>query len=641
MTIEQTRTLDDTAAPAPHRHGRTRQVGVAFLAAGIALLLFGVFVDWIAILAALGFPGHELSNPWVRADLRVIRGTCVLIGALLVASRIALARPHAVDRLAARLDAVCTTAAVQPLVIPLAVTTLILATVVLQLLIYVLGYSAFSADDFGRAMSAAFWLRDPTIHLGMDGWLGLAGSGWLPFSDYLLGAGLAVHPDLFVTPRVVNLIVSSLAVVTVYLLGRELFGRAVGLATAFLFTFQPWHVWLGMSGMISDLPSVVLIPLFGLFLVRWLRTDEPKALIAAGASLAVANGFRYENWLFAAVFSVFVVLIAATRWRQHELTRRFILSAVAAILLVNALPVAWMAASYVAFGDWLPAMHGINAFMMPFLSSQTARVETQMGMPLMAAGSFPFELALSLGGIAVCAESYRSRPLRLYIAVIVATALVFAATFGGQLAAWLHIARYLLGFIVLALPFAGLLVIRLLTAPAAWRREGLVAGLTVLITVAAFDVSRASNYPSSFPRDAIDTGWMVRGLQKAGTIAPDARILIERGRDFGDLSIVALANAPERFVVLNELAYRRMALAGMLANRPALMPADAADGVRGSVCENDFEVPACKDGIVQGDFDMVILSTPERVASFSRTFGARSWNIGRYHVFQLKATPRT
>ncbi len=614
---------------------RTRQAALALLVLGAALFLIGVFFDWIGLLAALGFPAHELSNPWVRGDLGVIRRTCVLIGALLVVLQLAFWRPHAVARLIARRDAVFAAAARQPALIPIAVTAVILATIVLQLLLYMMGYSAFSADDFGRPMSAAFWLRNPTIHLGMDGWLGLAGSGWLPFSDYVLAAGLAIHPDLFVTPRVVNLIISSLAVVPVYLLGRELFGRPVGLVTAFLFALQPWHVWLGMSGMISDLPSTVLIPLFVMYLIRWLRTDAPGALVAAGGWLAIANGFRYENWLFAGVFSMMVALIGAVRWRQHTLDRRFVLSAIAAVALANSLPVAWMAASYVVFGDPLPAMTGINAFMMAFMSSQTARVETQMGIPLMAAGSFPFELALSIGGIVFFADSYRSRPLRLYLALIAATAVIFMATFGGQLAAWLHIARYLLGFIVLLLPFAGLFVVRLLSAEGPWRREWLVTGTVALIAVAAFDVSRAWNYPTSFPRDAIDTGWMIRGLQQAGTIPAAGRILIERSRDFGDLSIIALANRPDRFVVLNELAYRQMALSGMLANQQASLPALTDQGVRGTICQNDFEVPACRDSILEGRFDLVILSTPERVASFAKTFGARSWNIGRYHVFLI------
>jgi hypothetical protein len=297
-----------------------------------------------------------------------------------------------------------------------------------------------------------------------------------------------------------------------------------------------------------------------------------------------------------------------------------------------------MAASYVVFGDWLPAMHGINAFMVAFMTSQTTRTETQMGMPLMAAGSFPFEIVLSLAGIALFLTWYRSRPLRLYLYVLAATVVLFTLVFRGQLAAWLHIARYFLGFVVLALPFAGFLVTQLFLARSPWRNEGAVAACLILLTVVTFDVSRARNYPASFSRDAIATGWTVRKLQETGTISPNARVLIERAPDFGDLSIVALANRPERFVVLNELAYRQMALSGLLANRPALVPTVERDSVRGTVCGDDFQTPACKDSILREGFELVILSSPRRAESFQHTFHPPEWSIGRYHVFDMRAS---
>jgi hypothetical protein len=133
------------------------------------------------------------------------------------------------------------------------------------------------------------------------------------------------------------------------------------------------------------------------------------------------------------------------------------------------------------------------------------------------------------------------------------------------------------------------------------------------------------------------TGFTVRHLQETGTLPPNRRILLERNQDFGDLSIVALANGPERFVVLNELAYRKMALSGLLANKPALLGADDTEGVRGTVCGDDFGKPACKESILRERFDLVILSSPKRVASFMETFGCRWWRIGRYHVFDMRS----
>ena len=127
-----------------------------------------------------------------------------------------------------------------------------------------LGYWSFSGVR-RPALRAAFWLSSPTkMDLGMDGPLGLAGSGWLPFSDVIFGPALAVHPDLFLTPKAVNLIFSAAAVVVVYLLGRELFGRRAGVLTAGLFALLPWHVWLGILGMTAELPGTVLMTTFGL-----------------------------------------------------------------------------------------------------------------------------------------------------------------------------------------------------------------------------------------------------------------------------------------------------------------------------------------------------------------------------------------
>jgi hypothetical protein len=632
--------LDDPAMTGRGRIISSSAIGMGALAAGAVLLLIGLYFDWIGLLARLGFPAQHLTNSWVRGDVAVVRGVCSLLGALLAISGIAVWRfPRVVARLATRIEGVATIDSQSPLVVPLVLTALVTAQTILQLVLYLLGYSAFSADDFGRPLSAAHWLSHPTFDLGMDGPLGLAGSGWLSFSDYLFGAALAIHPDLFVTPRIVNLILSSLAVITVYLLGRELFGRTVGLATAVLLAFQPWIVWLGMSGMSSDLPCLVSLPLFGAYLVRWLRTDRMSALLASAGFLTIANGFRYESWFFAAVTSMLIVFLAAWRWRRGTLTRQWLAGGVGGLVLINALPVGWMAASYVVYGDWLPALHGINAFMVAGMASQTVRTETQMGIPLMAAGSFPFEIVLSLAGVALFAESHRPIAHRLYLAMLVATTLLFSVVFRGQLAAWLHIARYLLGFVVLALPYAGFLVTQLFRARQPWRQEGVLAACVILLTVVTFDVSRALNYPSGFPKDAISTGWAIRNLQEIGAISPTSRILIERAVDFGDLSVVVLANRPERFVVLNELAYRTMALSGLLANRPALVPGLDVEGVRGAVCGDDLQQPACRDSILREQFDLVILSSPDRVTSFAGMFRGRSWTIGRYHVFDMKSSP--
>ena len=126
-------------------------------------------------------------------------------------------------------------------------------------------------------LKADYLIQSLKLAPGWDlGYLAMvSGSHQLPFSEYLFGFGLALYRDPFLTPKIVNLILSAAAVIVVYFLGREMFGRIAGLVTAALFAFLPWTVWSVFPECPADLPSVLFISLFGLFLFRWLETDKP------------------------------------------------------------------------------------------------------------------------------------------------------------------------------------------------------------------------------------------------------------------------------------------------------------------------------------------------------------------------------
>jgi hypothetical protein len=626
------------------------RLDLALFLVGLVVLVGSLLFDWSDLLVRVGLPIRELSNAWVRADLKTLRVVCVVSASLLLLSRIAFWKyPEIIARAYVGARTYLGAAARSPLFVPLSLTALVLAKTVVQLGLYFVGYATYGADDFARSLSADYWLYHRQFDLGWSGWLGLYGNGWLPFSDYLFGLALALHRDLYLTPRIVNLAISGTAVIAVYLLGRELFDRRVGLVTAALFAFQPWHLWLGMSGMTSDLPSVVLITAFGLFAVRWFRTDEPSSLLAAAALLAVANGFRYENWFFSLVLSLVVVFSSVVRWRQQRMTRRRVIAAVCALAMVNAFPIIWMVASYFVLGDWLPALHTTNAWMVAFVASpdpsrpsasalvvNQSPYMPQINLVALALGSFPIELLLSIGGIILFLYSDGSKPLRWYLVVLAATALLFGVAFKGRLPASLVFARYLLAFIVLLLPYAGFLLIQLLKMRQPWRYESAIASCLIFLTLAFLDLGRAFNYPVVFPKDAIDAGWIIRSLQALGTIPPTGKILIERAQDWGDLGIVVLANRPERFVALNELGYRRLAA---LPRRPAVEPtaSDVADGVRGTACDEGFQAAGCKDNLLGEGFSLVVLSSPATIASFQSTFHTQFWTIGRYRLFDMRS----
>jgi hypothetical protein len=605
--------------------------------AGIVLLLGSLYIDATSLLRLAGFPDDRLYHPRVQGDLALIRLMGGLIAVALIASQAILwARPDAGRTFFAKLNALAASAG--PSFVPLVLVTLVSLKTVLQLTLFAFGYSLYEADDFARALKSDYLAHHHQLAPGADlgYWPMVAGSTQLPFADYFFAIGLALYRDPYLTPKIVNSIVSTAGAIAAYFLGRELFGRTAGLITASLFAFLPWTVWLGFSGMPSDLPSVLLMTLFGIFVFRWLRSSEPASLLTAAGFLAVANGFRYENWMYTGVFSLLVVWSTALWWKTGQLQRRTMMAVIGALTLVMVFPIVYMAYSYYTSGELLPE-YKAAAFMISPDGTAPARTSS-ISIPVLALGSFPFELIASIAGVAAFVRTDHRRPYRLYLLLVGVTFVLFATMVRWQLPSYGGIARYLMSFMTLLLPFAGFLLARLLRTPAIGWNASAVLITTFVCVLGAFDIVRAFNYPGrDFPKDALSAGWTLRGLQETGTIRPDARILIERAEDWGDEGIVVLANRAERFVVLNERAYLQSALLGEETKRPAAVALSDNEGVRGNVCARDFQAEACKQSLRDGRFSVVILSSPERVRSFQNAFHARSWKIGRYYIFDLAA----
>jgi dolichyl-phosphate-mannose-protein mannosyltransferase len=634
-----------------HRH-RWRFVDAAMVAPALGLAAVCLALDLNGALRLLGLPPDAVSTPWIRDEFTTLRSVGVVVAVLYAGARIGFrVWPALVEILPARVSVLLAVAATSPVAVPLTLVALIAGKTALQLLLYAVGYTSYGADDFSRSLNADYWLYFKRFDFGWEGWLGLSGSGWLPFPDYLFGAALAVHRDLFLTPRFVNLALSAALVLGGYVLGRDLFGKVAGLCAAALLAFQPWHVWLGMSGMTSDVSSITVLVLFAAFLVRWLRTDGALVLLCAAACLGVASGFRYENWFFSLVMGLVLVGAGVNRWKSGTLTGRWLLTAAAASLLMAAFPVYWMTGSFLVLGDWLPSLHSTNAWMVTGVTTDapadTARLAVsqspafpQLNMLLLASGAFPLELTLAVAGALLAFRNHRDAAPKAFFLFLLGATVVFFAIFKGQLPASIFYVRFMLPFVVLALPYAGFFLASLLR----WSSEGRLWALTtaglVIAAVAALDVGRAFNYPDAIPRDAIGLGRTLRDLQESGTVATDAKILLERSQDWGDLGIVALANRPERFVALREFEYRRLAARSLPpGHRGAFEPPLGAwkENVRGDVCNAGFQAEACWRAVLREQFDLVILSSPDYIRSFAEASKASSWSFGRYRVFDLAA----
>jgi hypothetical protein len=586
------------------------RLNIVLLIAGLCLLLLGLFADPIEILRTVGFPAKKLYGERGQADLAIVRSVTLVVSLWLIASQVVIWKdPLAVTKIVTATKGFISAAKKLPLFTMWILSAVVLVKTALQLSLYFLGYRAYAGDDFARSWRADEWLQHLNSSFDLEAWLNI-GDPYLPFPDYVFGLALALYRDVYFTPKVMNLLLSGIAVVVAYLLGRKLFGRVAGLFTAILCAFQPWIIWLGISGMTSDILSVVMIASFGLFLYRWLDANDSSSLLIAAGCLFAAAGIRYENWFFSVVFSLVLVYKFVSAMRMGDLTPKLATVIGGALVIANAFPVFHMAASYYLVGDLIPAMQQTDSFRVT-----TGPPIPKINMALLALSAFPMEIAVAVTGIVLFLKSERRSSPRVYLLIVVITLVSFAAAFKGRLP--LHGAgpeRNLLTYIVLLLPYAGYFLTRLFQAPRLANPVYAVLAISLLLTLGTFDIARAFNYPAKkYDRDAFAAGWTLRMLQGIENIPDDAKVILEKGEEWVLFPIMVVANKPERFIQLE-------------------------DGDVGKACAGGFETQGCEEQVLGGKFNLVILWSPERVQTFKKIFGGRSWQIGKYHIFEVNAS---
>jgi hypothetical protein len=592
----------------------TASSNIVLFITGSVILLFALFADLIDILKTVGFPVVKLSGERGQTDLAIFRAVNVLVGVTLVAVPVVTWKnPYAFTKVTAAAQGFLSAAARLPLFTTWFLGALVLAKTALQFGLFLVGYRAYAGDDFSRSLKADHWLQHAKSSFDLAAWLNLE-SPQLPFPDYLFGLALSLSRDVYITPKVVNLLLSGIAVVVVYLLGRDHFGRAAGLFAAMLCAFQPVVVWLGLSGMTSDLPSVIMIALFGFFLFRWIETYQSGSLLAAAGCLFAAGGMRYENWLFIVVFSLFLVYRLVSAMRTGSINRGWLTAIVGALVIANAFPIIYMAASYHVYGYLIPSLRTevISGSYFTWTNFSKPTDPPKINMALLAISTFPLEIAAAAGGIALFLKSEGRKSTRLYLVIVVITVLLFTAAFKGRLPVYgAGPERILLPYVVLLMPYAGFLLTRLFQASGLGRPVYALSAGLFLLTLGIFDLTRAFNYPAKkYDRDAFAAGWTLRTLQGIEAIPDDGKIIIEKGEKWIPFPILALANKPERFVVLG-------------------------DGDLGKTCNGGLQTPECKDQMFDGSFNMIILSSPEKVRAFQEIFRGRAWHVGKYHIFEL------
>jgi hypothetical protein len=169
------------------------------------------------------------------------------------------------------------------------------------------GFLEYDADGFTRSVIA--W----EVHTGQKK---LQVDAWLPLQFLLNGWLMNFWPDLLRLPRLVNMLCSIGTTINFFFIGRFLFGRLNGYATALLVAIFPWEIWFGLSGMSESLTNFFL-SLGLVFFCRWLTQPQAKVYWLALASIGFlgATMLRYEAWFYSVLFVLVSLYIT---WRRDN-----------------------------------------------------------------------------------------------------------------------------------------------------------------------------------------------------------------------------------------------------------------------------------------------------------------------------------
>jgi hypothetical protein len=328
------------------------------------------------------------------------------------------------------------------------VITLILA---IQTIVIALGFVSVSADDYARTLYGANWAKLPYAFEDK--------TVWLPGQFYLLGLGLKVHYDLFLTPRIVTIIFSYISLGMLYLLTRKLFNRWVALLSILIVGLLPAHVYLSLTPM-ADIISLAFIISFLYFFFVWLDNGADRQLLIAAVLLSLATSIRFENWFIAAIFALYLGLCWLTKlWQTRSLHPRWLL----AIGLTWLPPFLWILRNYIFWGDPFHFIKGYSDQLhMPHVTGPLTTSIPKLGYVELLLQNGALVCLLAVAGIKL---SYRflARKIRFYLALGLAPLVILTLFTKGVGASYKP--HYVLSYLTLLTPFCAYAIYWAIAAP--------------------------------------------------------------------------------------------------------------------------------------------------------------------------------
>lgn len=219
----------------------------------------------------------------------------------------------------------------------LSVLILLVIKFLVQISVLRSGFMWLSADDYCRTVKSYEWLQNPNLYSGV----------WLSGHFWINGIIMFFIKDLFLAVLFVNITFSALSLIYFYRIVDLIFDKKVAFFSALIFSLFQFQVWLSISGLPEPIFFFFIIGGIYYFLI-WKKTDKVTSLLLSAVFFTGGNLFRYEGWIFSAVF-IFLVIVKHRRNiidLDRNLVRDILIAATSLLTIIF-----WIVLNYIDYKD--------------------------------------------------------------------------------------------------------------------------------------------------------------------------------------------------------------------------------------------------------------------------------------------------
>ncbi|MFC2042746.1 hypothetical protein ACFLUA_01155 [Chloroflexota bacterium] len=400
-----------------------------------------------------------------------------------------------------------------------ALALILVARIVLHILLYKSGFESLSADEFGRIVRAAHWTQN--LHLI---WYG----PWLPFHTYLFGTALRIVWDLLYVPRMIAVLFGLVSIVLMYFYASRIFKNTkVGLVGALLLAVNPAHIWLSSVPLTEIIHTALILAVMLLF-INYLRTGRLVTLFLSTLLLSIANGFRFEAWMFTVVYSLYLGFLAISKFFSKESSLNQVVLILGAAALPWIFPIVWIVSDFSHTGQILHFMSSVKTYKLKWYGD--TRSYFSYWRTFISLDSF----STVAGVIGLVYSTYKywcSKAVKYAALMAVIPFLLFVGTHAGQIEPLANYIRYLASFQFLLIPFAAFLLLDLTMKIIHTRKYQTYSIALLLIAYSITQIHAAFNfqyYPGKDPSSqGLLPGLQLKSMREANADLAQRPILLE------------------------------------------------------------------------------------------------------------------